>query len=183
MGGGGTTDGGYPLPRSRQGGTPFQVQVGWRGTPSQVWMGGVPHPADGYPLPAWEGGNPPPGKGVPPPGKGVPPPPPAQCVLAMRRAVCLLRSRRRTFLFGISYHSVYCCKIPTQVFYWVFGQWVNSPLASTCLLTRSLIWTTGQYTSGSRGPLGPWGPWPPDLEAQLYSLEVPVYNLRTKNQF
>ena len=71
-------DGGLPLPRSGQ---------------------GVSHPADrGTPFPGLDkGGTPFPGSGYPP--AGVPPTRPAQCVLAMRRSVCLLRSHRRTFLF------------------------------------------------------------------------------------
>ena len=40
-------DWGYPTPGVDGGGTPSKV----RGTLSQVWMGGVPHPADGgYPI-------------------------------------------------------------------------------------------------------------------------------------
>ena len=34
--------------------------------------------------------------------------------------------------------------------FWVFGQWFNNPLASTCLLTSSPICATGQYTCGSK---------------------------------
>ena len=86
-------DTGYPLPRSRLGVPPSQVQVGGtpfpgsgRGTPSQVegtptWRG-VPPPGKGYPF-AWEGGTPPPNTGyqqgvTPHPGQiqaggGVPP--------------------------------------------------------------------------------------------------------------
>ena len=59
-------DGGYPIP-GLDGGTPFQVLMGVPhprygcgypilgldrvGTPSKVWTGGIPHPADGgYPI-------------------------------------------------------------------------------------------------------------------------------------
>ena len=89
--------------------------------PPQQWG-----PAWGTPLagahpprvPPWQGALPgvPPGSGVLPrvlpPAGGAPPgvPPwPAQCVLATRQAVCLLRSRRRTFLLNLNiiYSSVY----------------------------------------------------------------------------
>ena len=63
--------------------------------------GGVPHPADGgYPLPMFGWGYPIQLTGVPHPADGEypPPPGPAQRVLATRQAVCLLRSRSRTFL-------------------------------------------------------------------------------------
>ena len=69
--------GGYPVP-SLNGGTPSQVQMG--GTPSEVWMGGYP---------------PPPSKT----GWSNPPPRSEKRAFATRRAVCLLRSSRRTFLF------------------------------------------------------------------------------------
>ena len=35
------------------------------------------------------------------------------------------------------------------IYCWVFGQWFNNPVVSTCLLTSSLIWDTGQYACGS----------------------------------
>ena len=35
----------------------------------------------------------------------------------------------------------------------------------------------------SGGPGRPGPPRPPDLDAQLYSLEAPVYNLRENNEF
>ena len=37
----------------------------------------------------------------------------------------------------------------------LFGQWLNTPLASTCLLTSSPIWITGQYACGSRRNIEP----------------------------
>ena len=105
------------------GGTPSQVSVRG-GTPSQVQVGGVPHPRSRcggyleYPPMGSGWGTPSPldlGWGTPwtwdqvtpPPGPGTRYPPPtrsgldraAQWVLATRRAVCLLRSPRRTFLF------------------------------------------------------------------------------------
>ena len=73
----GGTHVGYPPARSGCGGTlPGGTQIGypWQDTcPCQVRMGG--YPAGGYPVRTTEG------------------------VLTTRRAVCLLRSRRRTFLF------------------------------------------------------------------------------------
>ena len=36
------------------------------------------------------------------------------------------------------------------IYCWTFGHWLNIPLASTCLLTCSPIWVTGQYACGSR---------------------------------
>ena len=72
---------GVPLP----GGTPPQV------TPHWTWLGVTPCP--GYPT----SGTPPPiGPGR---GKGGTPPQVIDGVLDTPRSVCLLRSRRRTFLF------------------------------------------------------------------------------------
>ena len=72
-------DGGYPIPGMDRG-TPYQV---WRGVP---WHGVLPHPGPrcGSGVEVRKGGG-----GTP---TGT-----AWRVLAMRRAVCLLRSRRRTF--------------------------------------------------------------------------------------
>ena len=42
------------------------------------------------------------------------------------------------------------------IYCWVFDQWLNIPLASTCLPTHSPIWTTGQYALGSKRN-GSWG--------------------------
>ena len=98
--------GGEPHPRSGQGGTTFRV-----------WTGGgdIPHPRSrrgGYPQSQLDGvppgqdwvGYPPsrPGMGYPPPSwlDEVPPPPPH---LPTRLAVCLLRSRRRTFLLCLDF--------------------------------------------------------------------------------
>ena len=36
------------------------------------------------------------------------------------------------------------------IYCWAFGQWLNIPPASTCLLTCGPIWATGQYACGSR---------------------------------
>ena len=42
------------------------------------------------------------------------------------------------------------------IYCWVFGQWLNIPLASTCLLTHSPIWTTQWWiyigVLGTRAP-------------------------------
>ena len=90
-------DKGVPHPRSRWGGG-YPILGLDRGDPILL-MGGTP-------IQDHDGGTPglPPSKtgwGTPSPGlDGVPPPPPsAKRALAMRWAVCLLRSRRRTFLF------------------------------------------------------------------------------------
>ena len=105
--------GGIPtLASSRQGGgggCPSQVQMGgypsqaW-GTPIQVQIGGTPaRSRQGVPWPGPDGGVSHPWMGGVDrsrPG-GIPPPPvrTTEAVLGTRRAVCLLRSRRRTFLF------------------------------------------------------------------------------------
>ena len=79
-------------------------------------MGGIPlpDPGGGTPLPGLEGGmlDPGPGKGYPPPsrsglriGGGGTPTRTAYHVLAMRWAVCLLRSRRRTFLLSYNFQK------------------------------------------------------------------------------
>ena len=146
--------GGYPLPRSRWG-TPIQGLDGGGGYPQGIppsagwvppihtWEGGTPHWT-------WEGGTPHPDQGrryTPPgPGKGVPPCPdlgrgypprsgprmggiPNRNNIACTwyaRAVCLLRSRRRTFLYlehsqlriyvlfskKIAYHQQFQFRIP-----------------------------------------------------------------------
>ena len=36
------------------------------------------------------------------------------------------------------------------IYCWVLGYWLKTPLASICLLTHSPIWSTGQYTHGSK---------------------------------
>ena len=102
-----TGGGVYPIPGLAGGeGTPSSGLDGgipscwWGGTPFNIKMGGYPHPGlDGVPPhPRLDG--------VPPTSKaGWSNPPPssedrsAQRALAMWRAVCLLRSRRRTFLW------------------------------------------------------------------------------------
>ena len=99
--------GGIPHPRGYPilWGTPSWEGTPSQGSPGQVWGGtpswGVPQvpptsrPGQGTP-PIW--GTPPPrsrpGRDTPDLGWGTPSPPP--------RAVCLLRSRRRTFLFNIT---------------------------------------------------------------------------------
>ena len=96
---------GYPPPRPDLGwgwvpGVCPQSKIGWGTTPPvQTWDGGYPQSKIGW-------GTPPSkiGWGTPPPGQrldGVPPPPSAKRALATRRAVCLLRSRRRTFLLSM----------------------------------------------------------------------------------
>ena len=109
------------------GGTPARSR--WEGVPWPGPDGGVPPPGPdrGVPWPGLDGGTrggvsplpqqvwgiPPPARwgwgytrwGTPPPhGDGVTPPPPpvrtTEGVLATWRAVCLLRSRRRTALFN-----------------------------------------------------------------------------------
>ena len=119
---GGTTSqvwtGGAPHPAD-WGVPPSQVWMG--GTPSSWWGGGCPIPGltwgggvppsqltGSTPFPGLEGGTPSyPDAGVPPSqvwtggtplAGGAPSTRPAQHVLATWRAVCLLRSRRRTFL-------------------------------------------------------------------------------------
>ena len=126
LGGGG---GSYPIPGLARGGTPSQVWPGGYPIPGLAG-GGVPHPSlgrgyPGYPPTRSGWGPPGPGTGYPPDlGQSTPqtwdriPPPPdlgwgtpplptrsgldraAQRVLATRRAMCLLRSRRRTFLLA-----------------------------------------------------------------------------------
>ena len=108
-----TIGGGEGVPRpGPDGGYPEVPHQGW-GTP-HLDLEGIPQPGpDGGhwgtpPPPIW---TPPTRDGVPPiwtwmegtplPEMGYPPPPPVRTtegVLTMRRAVCLLRSRRRTFL-------------------------------------------------------------------------------------
>ena len=102
------------VPPTWQGGTHLGYPPPDRGAclryPPPVWQGA---PTQGTPLsgrgaPTW--GTPPPGRGAPAwanlpawqgaPTQGTPPPAGAALrVLAMWRSVCLLRSRRRTFLF------------------------------------------------------------------------------------
>ena len=109
--GAGTTipgQGEVPHPRSVWGVYPHP-SLGWRGVPPSQVRGtpiqfldgrGYPHPSSG------QGGTP--GYHLPCPGQvpgqeggGVPLTGIAQHVLSTRQAVCLLRSRKRTFLFSI----------------------------------------------------------------------------------
>ena len=113
-----TWGGGYPIQLTGGDRVPCPADGGG-GIPHPADGGGVPHPADGgggYPLPrsGWGGGVPHPvdrGEPLPrqgsTPPRGTPPPPtrPAQRVLTTRRAVCLLRSRRRTFLLNSIFMS------------------------------------------------------------------------------
>ena len=85
----------------------------WLGTP----RGGLGTPPGGY-LTGY-----PPGVWVPPPPRGGYPGRTTEGVLTTRRAVCLLRSRRRTFLFVQNFASidawivfVHCC--PWKKFLW-----------------------------------------------------------------
>ena len=119
LGGGGARarsrpGGGYPN-QVQSGGLPWLGGTPMGGTPHQTWPGG--YPGRGYP-----GGTPPrvppirPGRGGTPmgvPHLGYPPPVtpgwggtptgrvPHRVVLDTPRSVCLLRSRRRTFLLQI----------------------------------------------------------------------------------
>ena len=95
-----SADGGTPS-RIRMGGTPIQDWMGY--PPSRPGMGGIPW---GTPHPRLDGVPPHPDLGWGYPGTPVqdwignpPPPQSAKWALATRRVVCLLRSRRRTFLF------------------------------------------------------------------------------------
>ena len=100
--------GGYPsprfFPRSLVPG-PF-LGVHQDGVPpSQGWV--PPQPGMGHPRSqGW--GTPNPHPGVPQPVMGIPPGRTAERVLAMRRALCLLSSRRRAFLF-----TIFLCTITT----------------------------------------------------------------------
>ena len=88
-----------PRPRSQvwMGGMPIQDQNGGATPPVKTWWGYPPLSKTGWGTPC-------------PRLDGYPPvlrldgvsPPSAKQALAMRRAVCLLRSRRRTFLFILS---------------------------------------------------------------------------------
>ena len=128
--------GGVPWPRGYQGRIPPQVRTGgvsWPGgyqgriPPGQVRTGEVPWaggcPGQGVPWLGgltWPGGYP----GRVPPGQvgGYPaggyPVRKTEGVFTTRRAVCLLRSRRRTFLFGLFYWFTEGCLlkiIPREV--------------------------------------------------------------------
>ena len=125
-GGGGTPSqvwtGGYPIPGLARGvphGTGYPPDLRWGtlqtwdrvppppnlgwGTPPRPGTGYPPRPGMEYPPWTWDGVPPPPrpGMGYPPQTwDGVSPPPAMQALAtATRRAVCPLRSRRRTFLF------------------------------------------------------------------------------------
>ena len=106
--------GGYPgqVPPPGGGGYPGQVPPGGSGTPPGRYPGQVPPrgvPGSGTPPGGYPGQVPPLGgtrvRYPPPPGGGTRTPPgggypgrTTEGVLTTRRAVCLLRSRRRTFL-------------------------------------------------------------------------------------
>ena len=120
----------HPSVCPRGGGDPGQVQTG--GYPSQVLTGG------GYPsqvqMGGWGGGTLArsgwgdtlarsrqggvPKVGVPPGRDGVPPSVrTTEGVLATRQAVCLLRSRRRTFLLKCKIMLCLCSAYSTCVLY------------------------------------------------------------------
>ena len=49
--------------------------------------------------------------------------------------------------------SISCHIISSEssvIYCWVFDQWLNIPIAFTCLLTSGSIWITGQYACGSK---------------------------------
>ena len=102
--GSGTPPGGYPGLGTPPGGYLGQVPPGEGGYPGPGTPGGVP--GSGTPPGGFPGLGTPPKGGVPgsgtPPG-GVYPGRTTEGVLTTRRAVCLLRSRRRTFLFNYSF--------------------------------------------------------------------------------
>ena len=85
------------------GAQPGPAGVGWGGYPARSgWGGTLP---GGYPRQCTPPARVPPGR-VPPPGQvrmggGCYPVRTTEGVLTTRRAVCLLRSRRRTFLYSI----------------------------------------------------------------------------------
>ena len=94
------SEGGLPQPGPDGGRIPIQPWMG--GTLARSRWGSTPSLAGGYPGVAPSG----PGQDTTPHldldlGWGTPPPLPVRTtgVLATRRSVCLLRSRRRTFLF------------------------------------------------------------------------------------
>ena len=96
-------DRGVPHPAD-WGGTPSQVWTGgypillMGGTPSQVWMRGTPSQVrrGGTPIQDQDGGYP---EVLPCARLDGVPPPLHRRLDATQRAVCLLRSRRRTYLF------------------------------------------------------------------------------------
>ena len=86
---------GVPHPRSRQGSTPSYIRMGEYPLSRTEW--GNPHQdCMGYPLPPSRTGW----------GSRLSGDRSAQRTLTTRRAVCLLRSRRRTFLFVLKTDSV-----------------------------------------------------------------------------
>ena len=104
--------GGVPLPRQGEG-YPF---LGGRG---YAFPG-----RGGYPFPGW-------GRGTPFPDGGLLPTGTALCVLATRRAVCFLRSRRRTFLFlhellVQEYFFMSCCTLNIIIFNYSFMRWIRT---------------------------------------------------------
>ena len=111
----GTPPGGVPGPPP-PGGVPSQVPP-WGGTQNPPGGEGVPSqvPPPGVPRPPRGGTQPPGGYLVRYPPRGgypvrYPPPARREGVLTTRRAVCLLRSRRRTFLLTI-FFALPCVKI------------------------------------------------------------------------
>ena len=116
-------NGGYPIPGQDKEVPPFQVRTGGGDTPIPGHNERYPHLKSGQGVPPSQvrtGGTPIPGQdrgysGVTTApsrsvlgqdgGGGYPRTRIAQHVLATRQAVCLLRSGRRTFLFGLFLHS------------------------------------------------------------------------------
>ena len=98
---------------------------------SQVWMG-VPQPGQerGYPGQV-KRGVPQPGMGYPCPGMGYPQDRTADGIRDTRRAVCLLHSRRRTFLFFL-----------------VLDNWVTGPIDTLKSIhnNHNTVWDNRTYS-------------------------------------
>ena len=132
-------DGGYP---SQGWSTPPADQD--EGYPSQEWGTppgedrGVPYSSDGVPPPARSGGYPSQGWGTLPwSGVGYPQDRTADEVVDTRRAVCLLRSNRRTFLFEYGLSSK--TKMLTHKFLDFMQQHIDSQTAIFFAIFREKI--------------------------------------------
>ena len=119
------------------------------GYPGQTWPGGLPkgYPTLGTPCQTWPWGTPTrgyPTLGAPPVGPGQGDPDrarggtPPRVVLDRPRSVCLLRSRRRTFLF-----KEYICRLRFKVF---FSLNVQKFLLCVCLGFAILWLSTARQT-------------------------------------